>query len=113
MLPKLLGMGRKTAERLIMDMRDRVGAQTQVLSVTQDDAEPRHEAFTALSALGQVFSRRGICYPFVQKNGCKALETLATNDQNKKCFQQNDRQEFTRGSQRQQKERVERDALSP
>jgi Holliday junction DNA helicase RuvA len=57
MLSKLPGVGRKTAERLIMDMRDKVEAQAQVISVTRIDGdaaagEPRHEAFTALTALG-------------------------------------------------------------
>ncbi len=58
MLSKLPGVGRKTAERLIMDMRDKVDAQAQVISVTRVEggegraAEPRHEAFTALTALG-------------------------------------------------------------
>ncbi len=55
MLSKLPGVGRKTAERLIMDMRDKIDAQAQVISVTRVDGgrtEPRHEAFTALTALG-------------------------------------------------------------
>jgi Holliday junction DNA helicase RuvA len=55
MLSKLPGVGRKTAERLIMDMRDKIDAQAQVISVTRvagGSTEPRHEAFTALTALG-------------------------------------------------------------
>ncbi len=57
-LAKLPGVGRKTAERLIMDMRDRVDAQAQVLSVSrigkggQSGGDARHEAFSALTALG-------------------------------------------------------------
>lgn len=57
MLAKLPGVGRKTAERLIMDMRDKIDAQAQVLSVTRVAGEPaaggpRNEAFGALTSLG-------------------------------------------------------------
>ena len=59
MLSKLPGVGRKTAERLIMDMRDRVENQAQLLSVSQvgsrttgDGSQPRADAFNALTALG-------------------------------------------------------------
>lgn len=60
-LAKLPGVGRKTAERLIIDMRDRVDEQAKVLSVTpigsrtgagSGEAAPRREAFTALTSLG-------------------------------------------------------------
>jgi Holliday junction DNA helicase RuvA len=56
-LSKLPGVGRKTAERLILDMRDRVDEQINVLSITAigtdgGNGEPRREAFTALTALG-------------------------------------------------------------
>ena len=60
-LAKLPGVGRKTAERLIIDMRDKIDEQATVLSVTPignrtaaaggEDA-PRREAFTALTSLG-------------------------------------------------------------
>ncbi len=57
LLSKLPGVGRKTAERLIMDMRDKVDGQTQVLSVSKigsSDAAngSRQEAFSALTSLG-------------------------------------------------------------
>ena len=59
LLSKLPGVGKKTAERLIMDMRDRIDAQATVLSVTavssgssEPGAGPRREAFTALTSLG-------------------------------------------------------------
>lgn len=59
MLSKLPGVGRKTAERLIMDMRDKIDAQAQVLSVSRvgggdgdSDAASRNEAFSALTSLG-------------------------------------------------------------
>ncbi len=59
MLAKLPGVGRKTAERLIMDMRDRVDAQAQVLSISRsgaggegNESNARHEAFSALTSLG-------------------------------------------------------------
>jgi len=60
-LAKLPGVGRKTAERLIIDMRDKIDEQATVLSVTPiggrttsaggQDA-PRREAFVALTSLG-------------------------------------------------------------
>lgn len=58
LLAKLPGVGRKTAERLIMDMRDKVDAQAQVLSVNRigpagdSGSESRNDAFNALTALG-------------------------------------------------------------
>lgn len=57
LLSKLPGVGRKTAERLIMDMRDKVDSQAQVLSVSKigsSDAAngSRQEAFSALTSLG-------------------------------------------------------------
>ncbi len=59
LLSKLPGVGRKTAERLIMDMRDKVDAQATVVSVTKvsgPDGETangsRQEAFNALTSLG-------------------------------------------------------------
>ncbi len=56
-LSKLPGVGRQTAEPLILDMRDRVDEQINVLSITAigtdgGNGEPRREAFTALTALG-------------------------------------------------------------
>lgn len=56
-LSKLPGVGKKTAERLIMDMRDKVDGQEAGLtlvnvSVSGSDSEPRREAFTALTSLG-------------------------------------------------------------
>ena len=60
-LSKLPGVGRKTAERLIIDMRDRINEQAQVLSITAigtrtgsagSEGAPRREAFTALTSLG-------------------------------------------------------------
>ena len=60
-LAKLPGIGRKTAERLIIDMRDRIDEQAKVLSITPlgerkelsgSAAAPRREAFTALTSLG-------------------------------------------------------------
>jgi Holliday junction DNA helicase RuvA len=56
-LSKLPGVGKKTAERLIMDMRDRVANQLTELTLvtvgkgTPADA-PKREAFTALTGLG-------------------------------------------------------------
>ena len=58
-LSKLPGVGGKTAERLIIDMRDKMDDQATVLSVTPlgtgagsgNDAS-RREAFTALTSLG-------------------------------------------------------------
>jgi Holliday junction DNA helicase RuvA len=57
LLSKLPGVGRKTAERLIMDMRDKVDGEAQVLSVSKigsSDAAngSRQEAFNALTSLG-------------------------------------------------------------
>jgi Holliday junction DNA helicase RuvA len=59
MLSKLPGVGRKTAERLIIDMRDKVDSQAQLLSLTQvgsraagGESRPRADAFNALTALG-------------------------------------------------------------
>lgn len=55
-LIKIPGVGRKTAERLIIEMRDRIGGDTVILPktagarVAADD--PRGEAFDALVALG-------------------------------------------------------------
>jgi Holliday junction DNA helicase RuvA len=55
-LSKLPGVGKKTAERLILDMRDKVdgqGVSIEVLSVKPGEAAgPRREAFTALTSLG-------------------------------------------------------------
>ena len=59
LLSKLPGVGKKTAERLILDMRDRLESQVNVLSLTAvstgavtGDSAPRREAFTALASLG-------------------------------------------------------------
>jgi Holliday junction DNA helicase RuvA len=56
-LSKLPGVGRKTAERLIMDMRDKVDGSDAALTVLSVEpggtgSEPRREAFTALTSLG-------------------------------------------------------------
>ena len=56
-LSKLPGVGKKTAERLVMDMRDRVDAQAmelQLVNVSVDGvgSGPRREAYTALTSLG-------------------------------------------------------------
>ena len=55
-LSKLPGVGRKTAERLIMDMRDKVDGEISVLSLSATgggaESGARQEAFTALTALG-------------------------------------------------------------
>jgi Holliday junction DNA helicase RuvA len=58
-LSKLPGVGKKTAERLIIDMRDKVdgqGTSIAVLSVSPGEPGkpdgPRREAFTALTSLG-------------------------------------------------------------
>jgi Holliday junction DNA helicase RuvA len=56
-LSKLPGVGKKTAERLILDMRDRVDSQAAALTlvnVHMNDlpGEPKREAFTALTTLG-------------------------------------------------------------
>ena len=60
-LSKLPGVGRKTAERLIIDMRDRIDEQATILSITPIGSRtepasgagaPRREAFSALTSLG-------------------------------------------------------------
>ena len=60
-LSKLPGVGRKTAERLIIDMRDRIDEQATILSITpvgsrtgpaKGEGAPRREAFSALTSLG-------------------------------------------------------------
>jgi Holliday junction DNA helicase RuvA len=57
-LSKLPGVGRKTAERLIIDMRDRIEAQATVLSLSPAQPQiaggngPRRDAFNALTSLG-------------------------------------------------------------
>jgi Holliday junction DNA helicase RuvA len=60
-LSKLPGVGRKTAERLIIDMRDRIDEQATILSTTpvgsrtgaaNGEGAPRREAFSALTSLG-------------------------------------------------------------
>jgi Holliday junction DNA helicase RuvA len=58
-LSKLPGVGRKTAERLVMDMRDKVDYPGQPVAVgsvaaggATEGAGARREAFTALTALG-------------------------------------------------------------
>jgi Holliday junction DNA helicase RuvA len=56
-LVKLPGVGRKTAERLILDMRDRIDAALPAgMNVTPMSADagsvPRAEAFNALASLG-------------------------------------------------------------
>jgi len=58
-LSKLPGVGRKTAERLILDMRDRIEEQATVLSITplstgngEANSGPRRDAFNALTSLG-------------------------------------------------------------
>ena len=59
LLSKLPGVGRKTAERLILDMRDRIDGQATILSVTAlaggavaGEAGARRDAFNALTSLG-------------------------------------------------------------
>ena len=55
MLVKIPGVGRKTAERLIIEMRDRLQKAAEGLpAVTRPDAvsDARTEAFDALAALG-------------------------------------------------------------
>jgi Holliday junction DNA helicase RuvA len=61
LLAKLPGVGRKTAERLIMDMRDRINAEATVLSLAAigngavtgtSSSAPHREAFNALTSLG-------------------------------------------------------------
>jgi Holliday junction DNA helicase RuvA len=60
-LSKLPGVGRKTAERLIIDMRDRIDEQATILSISpvgsrtgsaNGEGAPRREAFSALTSLG-------------------------------------------------------------
>jgi len=60
-LAKLPGVGRKTAERLIIDLRDRIGASESTLATSPimhadmgstGDSTARREAFTALTTLG-------------------------------------------------------------
>jgi Holliday junction DNA helicase RuvA len=60
-LAKLPGVGRKTAERLIIDMRDRIDGQATILTITAlgrsdagaaGESNSRREAFTALTTLG-------------------------------------------------------------
>ena len=52
MLIKIPGVGKKTAERLIIEMRDRIDriSTTDKIGITQSD--PRNEAFHALVSLG-------------------------------------------------------------
>ena len=54
MLIKIPGVGRKTAERLIIEMRDKIDAVTGTTGSTRGPAEdhPRNEAVDALVALG-------------------------------------------------------------
>jgi Holliday junction DNA helicase RuvA len=54
MLVKIPGVGRKTAERLIVEMRDRIDRQHQLPKVAGrlPQADARSEAFDALVALG-------------------------------------------------------------
>jgi Holliday junction DNA helicase RuvA len=51
-LIKVPGIGRKTAERLVVEMRDRLGAGTAVTAAVPAGASPEAEAFGALIALG-------------------------------------------------------------
>ena len=54
-LTKVPGIGRKTAERLVVEMRDRLGpvtANAEFLPVGTVPASPEAEAFGALVALG-------------------------------------------------------------
>jgi Holliday junction DNA helicase RuvA len=58
-LSKLPGVGKKTAERLVLDMRDKLDDPTQPFAVdsalsgeSPETAGPRREAFNALTALG-------------------------------------------------------------
>lgn len=52
MLVKVPGIGRKTAERLIIEMRDRLDKTPGAQSVAAGGTEAMHEAIDALSALG-------------------------------------------------------------
>lgn len=57
MLISLPGVGKKTAERLILDMRDRIDADApagggDAQMPAADDSTPRTEAFNALASLG-------------------------------------------------------------
>lgn len=55
MLVKIPGVGRKTADRLIIEMRDRIGEATPAVAPSRIDgrkADARGEAFDALCALG-------------------------------------------------------------
>lgn len=76
-LSKLPGVGKKTAERLIMDMRDKVdgqGVSVTVLSVNSGEPDgPRREAFTALTSLGYKPAE-------ARKMLDKADETLSTTE---------------------------------
>jgi len=53
-MSKIPGVGRKTAERLIVEMRDRIAATAPAGSPAQRslEASPRNEAIDALVALG-------------------------------------------------------------
>jgi Holliday junction DNA helicase RuvA len=55
-LTRIPGIGRKTAERLLVEMKDRVGPQTEVAAAAATAglaaASPEAEAFGALMALG-------------------------------------------------------------
>ena len=54
-LVKIPGVGRKTAERLIIEMRDRIEITSADLAVAKPQAigsDPKHEAFDALISLG-------------------------------------------------------------
>lgn len=55
MLVKIPGVGKKTAERLIIEMRDRIDKTLTGSGIGRPDAarpDPRHEAFDALISLG-------------------------------------------------------------
>ena len=54
-LTRLPGIGRKTAERLVMEMRDKLDADAGASSVSglaSGPADPSHDALSALQALG-------------------------------------------------------------
>lgn len=55
-LTKVPGVGKKTAERLIVEMRDKAGAVDSTMTlpgaISASPASPLHEARTALAALG-------------------------------------------------------------